>query len=93
MDDMIEAHVEKETLIETRNQITSLLGEFRFDIKVWYSNDPEVGEVVEKKKIMGLTWQINGDKLNPAVEVSEATVISIRNFAARSGHLSAQGAT
>ena len=83
MDDIIEADNDEKKLLETRNQITDLIGKFGFNIKTWYSNNAEVGDVVVKKKILGLTWEIDEDLLLPTIGCSNREKVTKRKMLSR----------
>ena len=50
MDDIIDASDDEIKVISTRDQVTDLIGRFGFEIKHWYSNNCNVGNVVENTR-------------------------------------------
>ena len=83
MDDIVDASMDKNTLVVTQNQVNELIGKFGFEEKTWYNNNSQVGTVIERKKVLGLLWTMSDDNLKPAIGFSKPLKISKRSMLAR----------
>ena len=49
-------------IIQTKNEISELLGKHKFDLKGWYSN--KLGQWWKIIKVLGLNWNARKDELS-----------------------------
>ena len=75
----IKTHVTN--LINTRDQVDQLLGQFQVEIKTWYTNLPQIGTVINNTKVLGLTWNIWEDSLKQLVGKTKAKKWTKRHYA------------
>ena len=68
MDDMIDASNDIEKLVQTRDEIDKLIGQFGFSIKEWLSNDERLGQVREEMKVLGIHYKVLDDELRAAIK-------------------------
>ena len=62
MDDLLDSSSSLEDIMKTRDETTELLGEFGFNVKMWYSNEPSVGQTKQDIKTLGMQWNSVDDK-------------------------------
>ena len=85
VDDLQDANSSASKLIKQRDEVDELLGRFGFEIKEWISNNPDIGKVKEKMKILGTSWYPKDDHLAATVSqnikptFSKAAVLSTVN--------------
>ena len=80
MDDIGDANQSEQELRCTRDEINQLLGTFGFKIKEWFSNNPSVGTVMDKIKVLGLNWHPERDTLSV---ITKDLSVEFRNFTKR----------
>ena len=83
MDDIIDADDHEIKIVSTRDQMTDLIGRFDFEIEHWYSNNPNVGNVVEKTKVVGLTCNLQSDTLTSVLQSKVSGPITKRRMLAK----------
>ena len=81
MDDITDANNDEKRLNETREQIDDLIGQFVFEIKCWYSNNPTVGCDSGERKVLGVKWDLKEDQLLPSINIPKCNVTSRRQIA------------
>ena len=79
VDDVADSGNEKRKMIQVRDEINELLGEFGFDVKLWYSNHKDIGTVEKYKTVLGCKWDMEKDYLSVHIDDKQVDIMTKRN--------------
>ena len=77
--DVADSGNEKRKMIQVRDEINELLGEFGFDVKLWYSNHKDIGTVEKYKTVLGCKWDMEKDYLSVHIDDKQVDIVTKRN--------------